>query len=135
MHLEIGRSWAVADAWVYEQAHRDADFDLEVSGLVHPIALENSQWKDWNLVLTCGADGVPISLSGRLKADEPVAVVMRRIAGAGMLAGGPVDSPVRLLVVPSLYGEYEIAGQNGPPQSDTDTRWTRWGTVVLNPLN
>lgn len=135
VQFDVDRKLAVADVWVFEQSHRDADFDLAVSGSVHPIAMENSQWRNWNLVLTCGSDGTPVSLSGRLKANEPLAVVMRRVAAAGILSGGPVDSPMRLLAAPSLYGEYEIAGQNGPRQSDAETQHTRWGMIVLKPIN
>ena len=105
------------------------------TGAMREWRMENGEWKNWNLVLSCDSDGTPISLGGRLKADEPLAVVMRRVTGADLLAGGPVDSPMRLLAAPALYGEFLIAGQNGPRESDADTLWTRWGTVVLKPIN
>jgi hypothetical protein len=135
VEFDVDRELAVADVWAYVRSHRDADFDLDVSGLVHPMAMEDEQWKNWNLVLWCGSDGRPISLRGRLAADEALAVMMRRVTGAGISFAGEVDSPMRFLAGGELYGAYEIAGQNGAGVRDAETEQTRWGTIVLRAIN
>jgi hypothetical protein len=135
VQIDLGRSWNIDDVWTYLRSHRDAQFDLPLSGSVHPIMMETAQWDQANLVLTCASDGSPVALHGRLNADEPIALLTRRLARENSLAGGPVDSPLHLLIAPTLYDNYLIEGQRGPPQWDTQRVRTHFGAVVLQPLN
>ena len=135
VRLDVGRNWCVDDVWMFAKAHRDTEFDLAVSGSAHPMMMDEDQWSAANLVLTCGSDGIPVAIHGSVKADEPIAMVMRRIGRADSLAGGPVDSPMRMLVTPGLYADYFVAGQRGPDEWNAGTSRTHFGTIVLRPVS
>jgi hypothetical protein len=133
MQIDVGRRWGVDDVWTFQRSHRDTEFDLPLSGSVHPIMMETDQWSQANLILTCGSNGDPVALQGQLKADVPIALVMRKIARADFLAGGPVASPMRLLT--DLYPSFSVQGQRGPDQWATQTPRTHFGAIVLRPIS
>lgn len=117
----------VADTWLYQLSHRDADFSIPVGGLIHPVAGDPQQWPSLNLVLHCGADGHPRWLTGHLKADQPLAIMTRWLAPADhAVATTRATSPMRVLAGQSIYADFSVAGQAGGGPD-------RWPTIILRP--
>jgi hypothetical protein len=131
VQMDLREPWCVDDLWAYQRSHCDTDFDCSVSGSLHPVMMDQTQWSQADLVLTCGSDGSPVAIHGKLKADQPIAMVMRRETRGDFLAGGPVDSPLRLLAGLSLYADFPVAGQRGPTQWGAETARTHFGSIVL----
>jgi len=117
----------IADTWLYQISHRDADFSIPIGGLIHPVASDPQQWPSLNLVLHCSADGQPRWLSGHLKADQPLAVMTRWLAPADhAVATTRATSPMRVLMGQSIYADFSVAGQAGGGPD-------RWPTIILRP--
>lgn len=119
---------ALEDQWVYQVSHRDADFQMAVENSVRPVFFDRSQPRGMNLTIDCEDSGQPIAISGRLTADEPLAIMRRRlsttIATAPLVA--PPTTPLRLLASDPMYGRFTIAGQVGGVAPDQS-----WPTLVL----
>jgi hypothetical protein len=116
------------DDWLYQISHRPADFRVPVEALVQPIFEEASQVEETNLKLDCDADGNPIAISGHLAADQPLALMSRKIAGenaADFAMGSPSSPLIRLR--PSLYRQFIVAGQLSNSAGENV-----WPTVVFS---
>jgi hypothetical protein len=128
--VQIAQPAELADSWTYLESHRDADFNVAAPGIAIPILSDPSQSATCNLVLNCDSAGQPISLSGRLKADEPIALLSRAIAGQIDPVLAPVTSPLRALATPAIYPGLSVAGQLSNEQPATGAE-TRWPTILL----
>jgi hypothetical protein len=123
---------AIDDHWVFQISHRDAEFRMPVEGFSHPIFFDSSEPQTMNLTLDCGDHGQPVAISGRLSADEPLAL-MRRQASLEIsreMPVVPVSSPLRLLAADPIYRGFTLVGQLNDPIPDES-----WPTVVLKPAD
>ncbi|HEX4053174.1 MAG TPA: hypothetical protein VHX86_02820 [Tepidisphaeraceae bacterium] len=123
---------ALKDDWVYQVSHRDADFRMPVEDSVRPVFFSLSQLRTMNLAMDCGDSGQPVAISGRLSADEPLALMHRRLSvksiGGPLVA--PATTPLRLLAADPMYRGFAIAGQvSGVTPDDS------WPTLILKRTN
>jgi hypothetical protein len=126
-------SLSVDDVWMFLQSRRDVPFSIGVQGLVEPIFSRPGQWADADLKLICDSNGDPQRLEGKLKADEPLAILSRRVAGQMNEAAlsQTISSPLRSLAAESIYPGRQIVGQLNSPDDGTSGATTRWPTVDL----
>jgi hypothetical protein len=78
--------------------------------------------------LDCDADGNPIAISGHLPADQPLALMTRKIADddvANLAMRSPSSPLIRLR--PSLYRQFIVAGQLSNSAGENV-----WPTVVFS---
>jgi hypothetical protein len=116
------------DQWLYQVSHRPADFRLPADGNLQPVLSDRSQLDPLNLVWECDGNGEPISMTGRLSPDIPLATMHRQIAPITSESPAlPVTTPLRLLATPSLYPGYSIAGQLNNANSPE-----YWPTLILD---
>jgi hypothetical protein len=117
------------DDWLFQVSHRPAQFTLPLENSVHPIFYDESQAGSLNLTLDCDGRGQPTAIAGRLCADEPLALMRRRMPTQPADRRPPTQSatsPLRLLATESIYPGFSLAGQvDAPPTDDS------WPTVVL----
>jgi hypothetical protein len=128
--VRIAGTPPLADLWSYLQSRRDADFNIAADGIVLPIFLDESQPDRCELLLNCDGAGEPISLSGRLRAEEPIALFCRIVSEQLDPATAAVTSPLRALATPAIYPGLSIAGQNSSGTSASDDP-ARWPTIQL----
>jgi hypothetical protein len=117
------------DDWLYQVSHRPAQFTLPLENSVHPIFYDESQAESLNLSLDCDGRGQPTAIAGRLSADEPLALMRRRMAADSADRRPPtraVTSPLRLLATESIYPAFRLVGQLDGPTTDDS-----WPTAVL----
>ncbi|MGD0460951.1 MAG: hypothetical protein ABSB74_00540 [Tepidisphaeraceae bacterium] len=119
---------AFNDHWVYQVSHRDAEISVPVEDSIHPIFYDSSQPKMMNLTIDFGDHGQPVAISGRLVADQPLALMSRRLQsgneGAGLV--NPPTSPMRLLATEPIYRGFRLQGELGSPMPDDS-----WAGIVL----
>jgi len=103
------------DQWVYQISHREVEFRLPIENSVHPIFFDSSQMAASNLTIECDGAGLPVNISGRLRPDEPLALMSRSfLTAAGDMNSQPIaTSPFRLLATGSIYPGFSVAGQPG----------------------
>jgi hypothetical protein len=117
------------DDWLYQVSHRPTQFTLPLENSVHPIFCDESQPESLCLTLDCDGRGRPTAITGRLSADEPLALMRRRMPTQPTDLIPPTrsaTSPLRLLATESIYPGFSLAGQIDPPTTDDS-----WPTVVL----
>jgi hypothetical protein len=116
------------DDWLFQVSHRDTHFTLPLENSVHPIFYDESQAESLSLTLDCDSRGQPTAITGRLSADEPLALMRRRMPAqpADFTAPmQPVTSPLHLLATESIYPGFNVEGQFNAPADNT------WPTVLL----
>jgi hypothetical protein len=116
------------DHWLCQVSHRRTPFTLALGGEVHPVFSARSQLAADSLVLECDENGRPISISGVLMPDDPLALMRRRIGELKMIGETTTTatSPLRLLVTDAVYPGLTTAGEipgSGNPNS--------WVTIVV----
>jgi hypothetical protein len=116
------------DDWLFQVSHRRSDFSLALSGGVHPVFYDESQIGSESLVLDCDQNGRAISISGTLSADDPLALMRRRVRGeeANSSLVTPATSPLRLLVNDAIYPGFGVVRQVAEPANDGS-----WPTIVI----
>ncbi len=123
------KSVAVADQWIYQSSHRDAPFTLSVSGLIHPVAADLSELNPGDMTLTCNQSGEPVSIGGKLRADHPLALLIRQLSPAFEPQSTATDSPLRKLIQESIYPDCTLMGQS-PAQGGAADQTTHWPSLV-----
>ncbi|MGD0767204.1 MAG: hypothetical protein ABSB42_03170 [Tepidisphaeraceae bacterium] len=117
------------DDWLYQVSHRPAQFTLPLENSVHPIFYDESQAVSLDLSLDCDGRGQPTAITGRLSADEPLALMRRRMPtepADRRPPTQPATSPLRLLATESIYPGFSLGGQLDAPTTDDS-----WPTAVL----
>jgi hypothetical protein len=120
----------IEDDWLFQVSHRQAAFSLPLEDSVHPIFYDESQVESVNLVLDCDGRGQPVAITGVLSADEPLALMRRRMATEGVDGRAAVQtatSPSRLLATEPIYPGFTLIGQLDAPVAEDS-----WPTVVLS---
>ncbi len=116
------------DRWIYQVSHRDVEFTIPIDGSIHPVFSDMAQPQAMNLMIDFGDHGQPISISGLLSADEPLALMSRQLQGVRQnisLVNPPV-SPMRLLASDPIYRGFKLDGQFVRPGPDES-----WPGIVL----
>jgi hypothetical protein len=103
---------SVADQWLYQISHREAHFDVPVTGMVQPIASDQSELNARDMTLVCNDNGDPVSITGKLHADCNLALLIRQIAQSPKPQTSQIDSPLRKLIQESIYPQCTIVGQS-----------------------
>jgi hypothetical protein len=116
------------DQWVYQVSRRDFEMKMLIEGSIHPIFSEASQPAAMHLTIDCDDHGEPISISGRLLADQPLALMTRRltVSRGGIHPVNPPDSPMRLLASDPVYRGFRLLGE-----LDNLTSADSWPAIVL----
>jgi hypothetical protein len=113
---------AFDDHWVYQVSHRTAWFTIPIEDSIHPVCLNSPQCWLASMTIECDGHGQPVSISGRLLADQPLALMTRRmqIAPQNFSLVNPPTSPMRLLASDPIYRGFRLQGELGnpvPPES------------------
>jgi hypothetical protein len=117
------------DDWLFQVSHRQTPFRLPLENSVHPIFYAESQAESLDLTLDCDGRGQPTAVTGRLSADEPLALMRRRMPAEPADRHPPTQpatSPLHLLATESIYPGFHVEGQLDAPTSDDS-----WPTVEL----
>ncbi len=105
------------DQWVYQVSHRDFEIKMPIRDSIHPIFEGASQPQMMDLTIDFNDRGEPLAISGRLKADQPLALMTRRLQSVQPyhLLVNPPTSPIRLLASDPIYRGLRLQGELGDP--------------------
>jgi|GEM_PF-1445713 len=116
------------DQWVYQVSHRDFEMKMTIRDSIHPIFFDTSQPQMMNLTIDFNDHGEPLAISGRLMADQPLALMTRRLQTVrpdnSLL--NPPTSPMRLLASDPIYRGLRLQGELGNPMPAES-----WPGIVL----
>jgi hypothetical protein len=118
----------IEDQWVYQVSHRDFEMKMPIRGSIRPIFFGPSQMQTTNLTIDFGDQGQPLAISGHLIADQPQALMTRRLQFLvhDFIRVHPQATPMKLLAADPIYRGFKLQGEFGAVNSPES-----WPGIVL----